>query len=54
MSDKELSIRDRVTRSERWVVKIGSALLTDDGRCLDGRAMSGWVEQMVALHRAGV
>lgn len=54
MSDKELSIRDRVTRSERWVVKIGSALLTDDGRCLDSRAMSGWVEQMVALHRAGV
>ncbi|WP_288406160.1 glutamate 5-kinase [uncultured Pseudomonas sp.] len=47
-------MRDQVSGAQRWVVKVGSALLTDDGRCLDGGAMAGWVEQMVALHQAGI
>ena len=28
-------MRDKVTGARRWVVKIGSALLTADGRGLD-------------------
>ena len=40
--------------ARRWVVKIGSALLTADGRGLDHAAMAAWVEQMVALRDAGV
>lgn len=47
-------MRDKVTGAQRWVVKIGSALLTADGRGLDRAAMAVWVEQMVALREAGV
>lgn len=47
-------MRSKVTGAQRWVVKIGSALLTADGKGLDRAAMSVWVEQMVALHEAGV
>jgi len=34
---------------QRWVVKIGSALLTNDGQGLDVNAISSWVEQIVQL-----
>ncbi|MFC0708707.1 glutamate 5-kinase [Azorhizophilus paspali] len=47
-------MRDKVTAARRWVVKIGSALLTADGRGLDRSSMAVWVEQMVALREAGV
>jgi glutamate 5-kinase len=47
-------MRDKVTGARRWVVKIGSALLTADGRGLDQEAMAVWVGQMVALRDAGV
>ena len=47
-------MRDKVTGAQRWVVKIGSALLTADGRGLDRAAMAVWVEQMVALREQGV
>jgi glutamate 5-kinase len=47
-------MRDKVTGAQRWVVKIGSALLTADGRGLDRAAMAVWVGQMVALRAAGV
>ncbi|MFT5781739.1 MAG: glutamate 5-kinase [Pseudomonas sp.] len=49
-----MDMRDKVTGARRWVVKIGSALLTADGRGLDRVAMAVWVEQMVALRAAGV
>ncbi|HAQ88190.1 MAG TPA: glutamate 5-kinase, partial [Pseudomonas sp.] len=47
-------MRDKVSGARRWVVKIGSALLTADGRGLDQAAMAVWVDQMVALRKAGV
>ncbi|BBN58780.1 glutamate 5-kinase [Hydrogenovibrio marinus] len=46
--------REAVKKSKRWVVKIGSALLTDDGKGLNLSAMNQWVEQMVALRNQGV
>lgn len=46
--------RHRLAQGHRWVVKIGSALLTADGQGLDHAAMAGWVRQMVALQQAGV
>ena len=46
-------MRDKVTNARRWVVKIGSALLTGDGRGLDKAAMAIWVEQLVGLRKAG-
>ncbi|WP_024850368.1 glutamate 5-kinase [Hydrogenovibrio kuenenii] len=46
--------REAVKQSKRWVVKIGSALLTDDGKGLNQAAMQQWIEQMVALRSQGV
>ena len=34
---------------QRWVIKIGSALLTNDGKGLDCALMQSWVDRMVAL-----
>ena len=47
---------DKLKTSEckRWVIKIGSSLLTDDGRGLDVAAIDSWVDQMVALKRDGL
>jgi glutamate 5-kinase len=47
---------DKLKTSEckRWVIKIGSSLLTNDGRGLDVAAIESWVDQMVALKRAGL
>lgn len=47
-------MREQVTQARRWVVKIGSALLTADGRGLDRNAMAVWVQQLVALRQAGI
>lgn len=46
--------RERLHKARRWVVKIGSALLTANGRGLDQQAMSAWVAQMVGLQRLGI
>jgi glutamate 5-kinase len=39
---------------QRWVVKLGSALLTRDGLGLDDDAIGGWVDQLAALRRRGL
>ena len=41
-------------KPRRWVVKIGSALLTNDGRGLDCEAIDDWVSQIVSLMDDGV
>lgn len=46
--------RHKLKQARRWVVKIGSALLTANGQGLDQVAMRSWVEQMVALTRQGI
>lgn len=46
--------RADVKHSKRWVIKIGSALLTDDGQGLNREAMQNWVAQMVALRHQGI
>ncbi len=38
--------RSDIPRTRRWVVKIGSALLTAEGQGLDRQALGGWVDQM--------
>jgi glutamate 5-kinase len=40
--------------SRKWVVKIGSALLTDDGKGLDYQAIARWVDQLVLLKAQGI
>lgn len=46
--------RASVAQSKRWVVKIGSALLTNDGQGLNKEAMQNWVSQMAALKQQGI
>jgi len=46
--------RHQLAHSKRWVIKIGSALLTNDGKGLNRKAMRQWVEQMVWLRHQGV
>ena len=47
--------RDKYTRnSQRWIVKIGSALLTRDGAGLDEAAIADWVRQMSLLREQGI
>lgn len=43
-----------MARQARWVIKIGSALLTNDGRGLDRDLMQLWVDRMVALKERGI
>jgi len=38
--------RERIRANRRWVVKIGSALLTADGRGLDRQILGRWVDQL--------
>ena len=38
---------------KRWVIKIGSSLLTNDGTGLAVDAINSWVEQMAALRQQG-
>ena len=40
--------------ARRWVIKIGSALLTNEGRGLDHAIIQSWVDQMAALRNAGI
>ncbi|MCK8516313.1 glutamate 5-kinase [Methylonatrum kenyense] len=46
--------RQQLGASRNWVVKIGSALVTDDGRGLDHDRMRQWVTQLAALRQLGV
>ena len=43
-----------LTHGKRWVVKIGSALLTNDGQGLDVERIAQWVVQMAELKQSGV
>ncbi len=45
--------RATLPQTRRWVVKIGSALLTRDGQGLDRGILGPWVEQIAARRLAG-
>ena len=53
-SNEQVAGRAALVGARRVVVKIGSALLTNDGRGLDEAAIGGWVDQVAALHRRGI
>jgi glutamate 5-kinase len=52
--NEQVAGREALVGARRVVVKIGSALLTNDGRGLDETAIGGWVDQIAALHRRGI
>jgi glutamate 5-kinase len=45
--------RGEIRESRRWVVKVGSALLTDDGRGLNAQIIAELVGQIAALRASG-
>lgn len=45
--------RQELGKTQRWVIKIGSAMITNQGRGLDLEMIGAWAEQMAALHRQG-
>ncbi len=40
-------------QARRWVIKVGSSLVTNDGQGLDEAAIGRWCEQLAALVQAG-
>lgn len=46
--------RADIGATRRWVVKIGSALLTDEGRGLNRAGIDAWVAQLAHLRGAGI
>lgn len=49
-----MDLRKRLGQSRRWVVKVGSALVTDNGQGLDHARIADWVRQVVAARAQGV
>ena len=41
-------------KSKRWVIKIGSALITNDGLGLNRNGIAEWVRQMATLRQQGI
>lgn len=50
-----MTVRNEIiSKAKRCVVKIGSALLTQDGKGLDHQAIDDWAEQIVKLREQGI
>ena len=45
--------RKSVAESKRWVIKVRSALITNDGQGLNHQAIQSWAEQIAVLREAG-
>jgi len=48
-----MSARAKLAKSKRWVVKVGSSLLTAKGQGLDRKAIADWAGQIAALRKEG-
>ncbi|MDH5392970.1 MAG: glutamate 5-kinase [Gammaproteobacteria bacterium] len=46
--------RKQLSQTKRWVIKIGSSLVTNKGQGLDNQAIQAWSEQMRRLQQSGV
>lgn len=49
-----VNCRSQLPKTRRWVIKIGSALITADGVGVDTLAIESWVAQMAALRQRGI
>lgn len=47
-------MRETITQGKRWVVKVGSSLVTNNGRGLDLSAIEDWAGQLVAMQKLGI
>lgn len=46
---QSMTMRDRLKTAKRWVIKVGSSLLTADGKGLDHDIISQWTAQIAKL-----
>jgi glutamate 5-kinase len=53
MTSRQITTRKSVADSRRWVIKIGSALITENGRGLNLQAIQSWAEQIAKLRKSG-
>ena len=53
MTEPAIRGRTALRDAQRWVVKVGSSLVTNNGRGLDQQAISHWADQLVALQQQG-
>ena len=53
MNTPRASIQSHLTGARRLVVKVGSSLLTNEGRGLDETAIAGWADQIAQLTLSG-
>ena len=42
-------VTQRLQRAQRWVIKVGSSLVTNEGRGLDEQAIGAWCDQIAKL-----
>ncbi|MDP6415013.1 MAG: glutamate 5-kinase [Gammaproteobacteria bacterium] len=47
-------MREKLINAKRWVVKVGSSLVTNNGLGLDRAAIAHWAEQLVILQQNGL
>ncbi len=48
-----MKTRQQLADSKRWVIKIGSSLVTNDGHGLDSAAIQSWTQQISDLRQQG-
>jgi glutamate 5-kinase len=49
-----IEARKKLGKARRWVIKIGSALVTNEGRGLRPESIDAWASQMAALAERGI
>lgn len=47
-------MREKVLNAKRWVVKVGSSLVTNDGEGLNRELIAKWSEQIITLRERGI
>jgi glutamate 5-kinase len=49
-----MSNRELLKSAKTWVIKVGSSLVTDNGKGLNREAIASWVEQIIELQKQGI
>ncbi len=49
-----MTLRQQLGQSKRWVVKVGSSLVTNDGQGLNYELIDAWVDQIATLRQQGI
>ncbi len=49
-----MTLRQQLGQSKRWVVKVGSSLVTNNGQGLNYELIDAWVSQIAALRQQGI